>query len=388
MITRTIKILFIATICAVILAPAVQFVFQYPRIDEQYLWLAGKTEKIELPVFSFKDWLEEKYQSTVTAYLENTIGYRTFFIRGTNEWHYKVYRDVYSNMVVGKDDGLYWKEYVEAYIGANVIGYDSILHRCQRARQLQQKMDSMGKKCLFVMLPGKASNTIETIPDHYIWRKKTNNYELLKKAFTETDITYIDLYSYFQQIKKTAKYPLFPKYGTHWSIYAGGLGADTIIRYLQQQWHYNFNQYYIDTTELSNNPRFTDADMYELLNIVSEIPQPELAYPHYVVDTTRGKMQTAKMLMIGDSYMFTLHQSGLMPAAAGENLGYIFYGKGVRDHNTNETGKKAAEIDLAAELEKTDVVVFVFTEINQEEFDFDMCERFLKALENKKDGTN
>jgi hypothetical protein len=384
LISAATKTLFVILFCLLLIVPGVQFLFHFPNIKGDKQWLAGKTEAIVFPSFSLSDWLSEKYQGNLTAYLQDNIGYRPFLIRFTNEWRFRLFGDIFSNIVVGKDGSLFWKEYVTAYTGQDVIPYDTLLLRSKHARLLQQQMDAMGKKCLFVMLPGKASNNAESLPDYYLWKKKTNNYDLLKKAFAQTNVTYLDLYSYFQQLKKTAPYPLFPKYGTHWSVYGGGLGADTILSYLTRQWHYSFNGYKVDSVVQSTTPRYTDADMFEMLNILSQIPLPAMAYPHYSADTNIVSSRLPKLLFVGDSYVLTLQQSDVLPLATGKNVEYFFYGKGVRDYNTNEIGKTVSDLNLADEIEKTDILIFVFTEINQDNFDFDMCEKLLNALKNKR----
>ena len=193
---KTLKYTYVITITAVLLLPAIHYFFDIPHITNT--WLAGKTEDVHKPVFHLKDWKDESYQKQLSAFLEFKAGFKPWLVRLNNEWQFRIFKDADNDVIIGKDNTLYLKPYIDSYTGADLQDYQYIYQRSKRARQLQKIADSLGKKCLFIIAPGKASFTAVQISDKFLKNKKdNNNYRQVKRSFNESGIEYIDLYDWF-----------------------------------------------------------------------------------------------------------------------------------------------------------------------------------------------
>jgi hypothetical protein len=372
---ETTKYIFVGCIAILILLPAVQHVFNFPVIKNS--WLAGKTEPVNKPEFHLADWFNESYQNQQTAYLSFTSGYKPWLVRLNNELIFRVFKEAGNNIVIGRDNCLYSKEYIESFTGRDLVNYSSMEERTKYAKQLQMLADSAGKQCLFVMAPGKASFSPELIPPKLIPHKRgMNNYRLLKRSFDESGLKYLDLYAYFIRQKQVSPYPLFSNFGTHWSIYGGGVALDTITKYLSR--FYSFPKYKIDSVEVTKKPRGTDLDLLDLMNILSHPASQPLAYVKFKSIDTPALAKSPKILVIGDSYIWTFNHSGLMQIIAGENVEYWYYGNTVYDCNLNVSGV-VKDKNLKEQFNKFDIILFVFTEVSQPFFEFDKASEFVKA---------
>lgn len=379
--TAIVKSIFVIIICAILLLPAIQCLFHLPEISN--IWLSGKTEEVAKPKLSVKNWLNESFQKQTAAYFDFNAGYKPLLVRLSNEINYRLFDEAELPVIIGKRECLFHKNYIDAYIGKDIMAYEYLRNRSIGARHLQKLADGLGKKCLYIIAPGKASYESENIPDYYLKQKKpSNNYTLLKVAFNETQLEHLDLYDYFLNQKKTTKFPLFSQYGTHWSYYGAGVALDTIIRYLEKDSAYHFPKWTTDSIKLSQKPRGTDRDLLDLMNIISTPCSQQLAYPHFKSDSTI--VVSPKILVVGDSYIWTLNQCGLMPALTGKNTEYWYYGNTVYDYNIKATGIEVKNLNLKTELNKFDIILFVFTETSQTYFDFDMAEKFSGSIENTK----
>jgi hypothetical protein len=376
-----VKYFFVFSLSTVVLLPATQFLFHFPEIKN--VWLAGKTEEVSKPAFNYKDWLNESFQKNLGSYLETNAGYKSWLIRLTNEWQFRIFSEADNEVVVGKGNWLFSRPYIETFNGDDLADYPALLSRIHRARHMQKLFDSIGKKTLFIVAPGKASYQSDSIPDSYITpAKKTNNYNLLKTAFAREGIEHLDLYQYFLSQKSNSRYPLFSQYGVHWSIYGGYIAIDSIAHYLTQTTAWDLNSYISDGMEITTQPRYSDNDLLALMNLISELPSSSLAYPKIRVKDL-SETKAPKILVIGDSYMWTFYHCGLMPLIAGGDTRYWYYGNTVYDDKIQPTGVEVKNLNMSDELFKFDIILFVFTETNQANFDFNMTENFITTLEAK-----
>lgn len=331
--------------------------------------LHGFYETVEAPKFTSEAWFSGSFQSCADEYLNQNFGFRPSFIRLYNQLYYTLFIYARANGVLsGKSGYLYEKVYIEAHLGRDFIGHEQIQLRVDSLAMIHDTLAAMGKDMVIILAPGKASFYPEYIPDKFEPEHKTvTNYEAFLKAFKEKNIPLLDFKSWFLQMKPKAQYPLFPKNGIHWSKYGEALVADSLLTFIGELRQTKMPQLIIDSLSLSTRMRDTDDDIEKGMNLIFDLSDLEMAYPHYrfVSDST---IKQPKVLVIADSYYWGLFGMGLSREAFDDG-DFWYYNEAI--HPT-APGKPefTTEIDYISELNKYDVILLLSTDANLFKFPF------------------
>lgn len=169
------------------------------------------------PIFNRNSWLAGSFQDSMNIYIENTLGFRPFFIRLNNQINYSLFNTAgAANTIIGKDNILFQENYITGFRGDDYVGDSIINEKVRKLAFIQQKLKEKGKYLIYLIAPGKASFYEEKIPPRYFKKPKSlNNYTVSIKAFKKNNINLIDMRAWFLQEKQHAKYPLFSRCGTH-----------------------------------------------------------------------------------------------------------------------------------------------------------------------------
>ena len=222
----------ILAICLFLLtAPFIQKSFNVIKMEP----LNGAITIPERKIFYIKEWFSGTFQEETEKYLNETFGFRNFFIRLNNQISFFLFSKVHANsVIIGKKDYLYEIGYINTYNGEDFIGNDSTLHRFEKLKSIQDTLKSIKKTFILVFAAGKASFYPEYFPDKYVIKKHgLTNYKAHLEYAKKLGINYIDFNSYFLKLKSKSKYPLYPQYGIHWSNYGSFIACDSIIRYIE-----------------------------------------------------------------------------------------------------------------------------------------------------------
>jgi hypothetical protein len=175
----------------------------------------------------------------------------------------------------------------------------------------------------------------------------------------ELGIRYIDFNSYFLDNKNTTAYPLYPKYGIHWSYYGACLVADSLIHYIENLRKIDMPELEWNTIE-TDQPRFDDNDIEKGLNLLFSLKGPDMAYPQIYWKEETGHSKP-KVMVIADSYYWTLFNMGVSNAFA-ENPFWYYYSE------VHTPGQKypqpANQVLLKQALRTQDVYVILSTDAN------------------------
>ncbi len=115
-------------------------------------------------------------------------------------------------------------------------------------------------------------------PKRYKAQIDKTNYGYHIKLAKEFDIHFIDFNKYFIKNKTTSKYPLYPKYGCHWSYYGAYLAADSIIKYIEKERHIDMPDLYCNDIKLEAAQGF-DYDAGKGMNLLFNFTDDTLAHP-------------------------------------------------------------------------------------------------------------
>ena len=249
--------------------------------------------------YKFRNYISGDIQNKTIAAVKNNIGLRNFFIRTFNQINFSFF-DIVNKLVVLKDGSFVPKEYVETLFGVDFVGYNKLNDLVRKLGAIQTILEKDNKTILFVIAPNKVE--ISNVPDKYMRPKAdSTNYITLSTLLNKNNINFIDFNTYYKEISDTIQYPLFYKYGVHWSGYSTTIVADTMFSYLYRKLNYAKPVFYTDgVVSTYDSVVYYDNDLEKLANLYYGIEKIKYSYPEIIF----GKTNTNKpnVIIVGDSY--------------------------------------------------------------------------------------
>ncbi len=339
------------------------FILIVPIIQNKFEFIKLKPLKgaIAIPVknyFNVKDWFSGEYQSKQDKYLSETFGFRNIFVRFNNQMAFNLFRKARANgVIIGKNGYLFEQNYINAYNGTDFLGADSILHRMQRLKFIQDTLNKLNKTIFIVFAAGKGSYFAEYFPDKYKTKTGPTNYEYHIKIAQELGLNYIDFNKYFVDHKSSSKYQLYPKYGIHWSYYGMSLATDSILHYIEKIRNIDLNNIYWNELNTSS-PNEIDYDIGNGMNLLCKLDREQLVYPkiQYENDSTKAK---PSFLVISDSFFWEIFNSGI--SSVFSKTHFWFYNKQIYP-DSYEKPLEASQVNLKEEIAKHDIIMIMGTE--------------------------
>lgn len=284
-------------------------------------WKKWKTEPLVgiyhqplSPIFNWKTWLNGSYQTEKEKYIEETIGLREPLVRIYNEYYFRFFTKINArDVILGKNDYLFEKNYIRAYYGDDFIGEDSINTIVRKYKAIEDTLLKMDIPIFVLLAPGKATYMPENIPDSYRHERKQTNYETYVKAFQESHIKFLDVQQWFLEMRSTSKYPLYSQRGIHWSYYAEVLATDSLLKFMQKEMpNYYFRSIEIDTIIADGSIKERDNDLELGMNLFFRRKNKEpLAYPQFHFSNPEPTKTTPRILVIADSFYWGIYNVGL-----------------------------------------------------------------------------
>jgi len=359
------RVLFIF-IVLILFIPSIQQQFNiFPKNS-----LKGAFELKEKPELSIENWFKTDFQTKYQMYLNDHLGFRSFFVRIYNQMHYSFYNVAKANgVIVGKENYLFEENYIKAHLGLDFIGEKIINEKIFKLKKIKDTLASKGIDLVVMLAPGKGSYLPEYIPDSYFTnRSDSTNYNTYKKEIVANDINLLDFNKWFIELKDTIEYKLFPKNGIHWSLYAQAMVTDSLFSYLNTLTKpLCFQNLKFAGISKSLEMRGQDQDIEDGMNLMFDIPDNEMAYPEISVSKLKNNNEP-KLLTIGDSYYW-----GILKLANSKGVlnksSFWFYNKQVFPH-PDSIDLRVEDIDIQAEIERSDAILLLATDANLYKFAF------------------
>ncbi|MBC7863089.1 MAG: hypothetical protein IAF38_08950 [Bacteroidia bacterium] len=343
----------------VLLLPLIQWKTKLFPIAE----LNGDIKKKDKVWFTKENWLSLKYQDSAEAWFNEEFGFRNTCVRLRNQVEFSLYNIAKAKeVVIGKEGYFYEKNYILAYTGKDYIGDEAIADRAMKLKKLQDTLEKIHITLVIALAPGKASFYPQYIPDEFGAASTKTNYLALSAALKKNSTNVIDMNKWFLQMRETAKYPLFPKTGIHWSRYGTVLAIDSIIKYIEKKRNIDLpsviTEKFVSRNYALNPP---DDDLAKGMNLMFEPTPLEMGYPIYHIEDSAGKVRPT-MISVADSYFMALFDQGISPKAFGK-IDFWYYNQEVY-HDSLENKTLVADVELPDELIKHDVLMIMATEAN------------------------
>ena len=348
------KILFFL-LMALLVAPMLQQSLEIVKTGE----LHGSAKKVNMPALNVDNWFSEKFQSGAEKYLARNFGFFSWFIRVENQIQYSFFDKAKANgVIIGKEKYLYEKSYIDAYYGDDYLGDSTINSLYSKLKKLSDTLEKHNTKILVVFAPGKGSFFPQYIPEKLISTKGQTNLEVCVKIADSLKLNYIDMSSWFIEMKDTATYPLYPKTGIHWSYYGVSLAADSIVSYCKNRLGLTLSDINWSAIEMNRNLKGPDNDIEKGMNLIFDLPNHEM--PYLKIESEKQANDVAQSIVIADSYYWQLFNLGFSTRVFREGQ-FWFYSRQVFPKiNNQETWVK--DLNFKQELINQDIIILLTTE--------------------------
>lgn len=308
-------------------------------------------------------WFSGEYQSLKDDYNNDHWAFKETFVRLNNQFYYDVFNQIRVNsFVAGKDNYVFSETYIFSAFGDDYIGEQKIKTKLEKAKVIQDSLKKKGIDLLLVFAPGKGEYCIEQIEDKYKHTPKTTNYQTYISQSKQLGINILDLKAYFQKLKPTTPYPLFPKFGHHWSFYGECLAVDTVIGHIENLHHCDLPDITWKKIDVVDTSRSRDADVLKSMNLYRNPKQNmKLAYPNVLFEQDTAKNKT-RVLTIGDSYWYGAVYMGVGYSCFASGTFWYYYNRVV----PSPSGQKLEvwQLDLKEQLESNQVVMLFYSDGN------------------------
>lgn len=327
--------------------------------------LKGAVTESPKPKFAISKWFEGDYQKEAEIYLNEKFGLRSFFIRLNNQVAYSLYGQAKANgVIIGKDEYLFEKSYIDAYYGRDFLGKDSIDGLLNMVKYIQDTLHKKGIDLVVVLNPGKGSYFPEKIPDNLRSIKGITNYEYFSTKAQELQLNLLDFNAYFLQNKDKFRYPIFPKCGIHWSTYCETLAKDSLLSYIGHLRKTQTPDIVIDTVLWGSGNKFREDDIKDGMNILWGPDVGKVGYPEYHI-VEKGRTRPS-VIVIADSFYWGIYGNDDVKKLFEKTQFWYYYYELYSIEWAQP--KNPYQISLEEEVNKHQVVIIMATESTLNKF--------------------
>jgi len=358
---RAIKfLLFFFIILTLVISP-LQMQFNFIK-ETSLKGYVVQSETPKLTFFTWERWFSSTFQNEFSTRLNNNIGLRKSLIRLNNQFDYSFFGLIHAKgFLQGLDHYLFEEEYLHEYNGDYFIGKAVIDKKLRRLKNIQDSLNAHNIRLLLVYEPGKASFYPEYIPGRFHPGKRTQtNYDYFSQRSGELGLSCLDINRYFLLMKGTARYPLFPPYGMHWSLYGIPFAVDTLIKSVELVTGTTLPKFKIRKLIRSQTPYGTDNDIGELLNLMFPLRHTISAFPLVTFDNRPAK--TLSALVIADSYYINIVENYGNKIFKYQDFWY--YNSTIYPYQHSNPPLEIDKSNLREKLKKYDVILLMVSEIN------------------------
>jgi hypothetical protein len=312
--------------------------------------------------FNWTDWFNRPYQVKKEAYLNDNFGLRNTLVRSYNQLLFSAFKKpTMQGIFVGKHGFLFDSLYTKCYYGYDFIGEKNADSLFYKIKYLQDTLAKLNKTLFVVFCPNKSAVLNEYLPESMRLKKTLSNYDYMTKLAQEKNINLIDFHKWFLSQKRKAIYPLYPKYGIHWSSYYENLVADSIIHYIEGKRMIDLPDLHFSPPEWCDTCRENDCDLLDGMNLFVNPGNYRMPYSNIGVTEKKGQTKCS-FLAISDSYWYNIIAKQI-PGKVFNNANFWFY---FRDNisGMNEYISGVEKLNVKDEIMNRDVIMLMGTETN------------------------
>lgn len=312
--------------------------------------------------FTSPSWFDGAYSKQKEKYVNDNFGFRNWFVKLRNQVYYSLFHHLITGeMIEGKSGYVFAADYLRAYSGMDYVGDSVTTSRYKKLKLIQDSLASKGVLFILVFAPGEASYNSEYIPEPY-YHSSVTNYLKSVEAAKQSGIDFLDFNAWFMQMKPTTKFPLYPKFSTHWSTYGVYKAFDSISEYIEHKLNKKLARYDYSRVYWTDSLINDDDEVRQDLNLLKDLPQFKLAYPIIHWKDTTGSFRP-RLLGVGDSYLEKFYSFNLLEDVYKLPRFWMYYDR-ILDYGHGDSRENIGDMDLKSYVERQDVVILLFTETN------------------------
>ncbi len=204
------KILYLAYTAAVLLIMVVPFAGMTVAATNE---TTENKELAEFPKLRNNGKWNVSFLGELGGYFEEHFAFRQELVAANAMLRGKVLGVSASDqVVVGKDDWLYYAGTLDDYLGENLMSEKGLANAVHNIGLMQQYVESRGSKFIITVAPNKNSVYGDNMPSNYL-RGEENNHSLLAPLLGQAGIHYVDLYHIFESSDEF----LYLRGDSHWN---------------------------------------------------------------------------------------------------------------------------------------------------------------------------
>lgn len=338
------------------------FLLVFPFIQAQFKLIKEKPLKGAVTIAAnvkptIKGWFNTDYQVKKEEYLNDAFGFRSTFVRINNQIAFSLFKKANARgVIVGKEKYLFEESYIKAWYGQDLIETDTISRRMKQLKVIQDTLALRKKTLILVLAADKGSYFPEYFPAQYDTVKGPTNYETYVRYASENGINLIDFNRYFLENKTISRFPLYSKYGIHWTFYGSCLAADSILSFIEKARQIDMPDFKWSVIDLKK-ARGDDYDIGAGLNLIFKLKREKLAYPRIYFEPENGKTKPS-VLVIADSYYWGMFNFGISNVFSTSH--FWFYNQQVFPESFKNP-LYTNQLDIMDEIGKHDVIILMST---------------------------
>ena len=325
--------------------------------------LAGVTFATEKPELTLKNFASGQFQNQAEQYSRENFGFREWHIKLYNQFNYSLFNQTTCHFITpGKDGWLFYTEAFNDYYGIEPIHqyrtYDRAKEWARKDVRLMNKLryvlKDYGIEFLCFMAPNKAEVYSEYLPYHQpAPADAIHTAAYYDSLMTAINFPHVEMTKWYQNMKDTASFLLFPKRDTHWR-YSAVYGYDSLFNYMNSLNNFGIPDIHIDRL-VKLDTMYPENDE-QTLNLIFPIGNDSPKYrADITVDYGEG-YHKPKVLFVGDSFIWDLET--YMPwKEILEDVEIWFYNKSAFMGFEKEK-RPITEIDRLQSILKADYVVW------------------------------
>jgi hypothetical protein len=354
--------------------PIAQEVFHFFKVKE----LKGTYAKYEQPYLTPQSWVNESFQDSMENYLKLHFGFSADLTRLHNQMVFSFFRSTRSpSVVIGKKNEIFDYGHIQAYLGNDYLGNQAIEMKIRALEEINDMLLRFNTHIVVVIAPSKPSYCPEFLPDEFVKPNKITNYDIYRQLLPKTKIPFLNLSQVFKNWKPTAKYPLFPQCGVHWSEYGATLAADSTLHFLENKLQVNLPEVSIDSVRVSQHLSDSDYDMGNILNLMYPIQPYPMAYPKISFSPDEADKQVS-VFSVADSYYWIWYNEVGFNSRIFKRSVFCEYFKAV--HTNTGPEQQIGKVDVVNEVINSDVVLIMASECNLYRLGYGFIEEMHRLL--------
>ena len=345
--------------------------------------LHGVTLPEQSVPLSHATWFSGRFQSSVTAWVNQNFAFREAFIRGYNQMLWTLFGKSYmasESIIQGKDGWLFERGYLQDYnYMGRVLSDAEVEEMANQLLQVRNRLASFGVSFLVLVTPSKATYLPGRIPDRYksnLANQPRRNYDRVVEELRKRNIPVVDGPAITRENASLLPGNAFPKLGVHWCRPAAYFTAEAFLRASEGDSGLSLARLRQSEVIVNDTASPPDDDLGLLLNLIR---LPPGHYLHSTVTLAPGSpLRKGRLTIVGGSFVHQLTDIWEETAAWSSIAHYYYYKVSLfRFPSRRELPIDEARIDWQHDFYGADVVAL---EINESAMAWNHPAAFVSGL--------